>query len=132
MYCSENCRNEDWSSSVHSHMCGNMKLHHFNAGTDSKPQYLPEATFLELLMRLIDFIGLETIKTTVLENKPMMSLLGDKRTKGFAGGKFEAVTLEALLSLECNIDKVSGRDILQHSIVRIVFHSAISEELVII
>jgi hypothetical protein len=103
-------------------MCGNMKFNQVNNGTESKPQYRPDPTFLELLMRVIDFIGLETIMTTALENKPMKSLLGDKRTKGFVDGKFETVTLESLFSLECNIDKTLGRNRLQHGIVRIIFH----------
>jgi hypothetical protein len=124
MYCSDDCRKEDKSSSVHSHLCGSMKFYQFNSGTESKPQYHPDTAFVELLMRLIDFIGLETIMTAALENKPMKSLLGDKRTKGFVDGKFEAVTLESLFSLECNIDKSNDRNRLQHSIVRL-FHSPI-------
>jgi len=103
-------------------MCGNIKFHQVNVGTESKPEYRPDPTFLELLMRLIDFIGLDTIMTTALENKPMKSLLGDKRTKGFVGGKFGAVTLESLFSLECNIDKLRGKNRLQHGIVRIMLY----------
>jgi hypothetical protein len=81
------------------------------------------AACFQLIMRLIDFIGLETIKTTALENKPMKSLLGDKRTKGFVDGKFEAVTLESLLSFEDNFDKLIKKDIIQQSHVRLILLS---------
>jgi hypothetical protein len=121
MYCSEKCQNDD-SSSAHSLICGNTTLSKLTQ-VDSQTQYLPDkgikgAACFELLMRLIDFIGLETIMTTALENKPMKSLQGDKRTKGFLDGKFEAVTLESLFSLECNIDKLINEEKLQQSQVR--------------
>jgi hypothetical protein len=62
-------------------------------------------------MRLIAHIGLDNIKKTVQENKPMPSLLGDPRTKGFQDGKFEEVTLESVLSLEDNFEKLTSVDL---------------------
>jgi len=64
-----------------------------------------------MLLRLITSIGLDNIKKMVFENRPMPSLLGNPRTKGFQDGKFEAATLEALLSLEDNFGKLSSEDI---------------------
>jgi hypothetical protein len=64
-----------------------------------------------LLVHLIAHIGLEKIKQTVQENKPMPSLLGDPRKKGFQDGKFETATLEALLSLEDNFDKLTSEEV---------------------
>jgi hypothetical protein len=61
-----------------------------------------------MTQRLISIIGLDVIKKAVLENKPMESLFaGDPRTKGFQDGKFQTVTLEALLSLEDYFDTKS-------------------------
>jgi hypothetical protein len=130
MYCSENCRNDD-GSSAHSLICGNTTLPKLIGGSNgpSKTQYPPvndlKAACYELMMRLIGVIGLETIKTTAQENKPMKSLLGDKRTKGFVDGKFEAVTLESLLSLEDNFDKFIKEEKLKQSYVRLILNSPI-------
>jgi len=55
---------------------------------------------LTVLIHLIGRIGLDKIRKTALENKPMKSLLGGPRTKGFQNGKFEVANLEAWLSLE--------------------------------
>jgi len=62
-------------------------------------------------LRLISRIGLDNIRQTAKENKPMPSLLGDPRTKGFQNGKFQAATLEALLSLEDNFDKLTSEEL---------------------
>jgi len=71
-----------------------------------------------MMTRLIAFIGLETIKKIALENKPLKSLLGDQRTKGFFEGKFEAASLEAVLSLEDNFDRLSSEEKVLTSTVR--------------
>jgi hypothetical protein len=120
MYCSENCRNSDWSS-AHKGECNNklimllpsltplvpLKLEEY-ASPDNESVYL---SILSVTLRLISYIGLENIKKTVLENKPMASLLEDPRTKGFQDGKFETDTLEALLSLEDNFDRLTGEEL---------------------
>jgi hypothetical protein len=41
----------------------------------------------------------------------MPSLLGDPRTRGFQDGKFQAATLEALLSLEDNFDSLTSEEV---------------------
>jgi hypothetical protein len=71
-----------------------------------------------MMTRLIAFIGLETIKKIALENKPLKSLLGDQRTKGYFEGKFEAASLEAVLSLEDNFDRLSSEEKMLTSTVR--------------
>jgi hypothetical protein len=77
----------------------------------AKSRALPKPV-TSMLIRLISRIGLDNIKKTVLaDNKPMPSLLGDPRKRGFQDGKFEAVTLEALLSLEDNFDKLNGEEL---------------------
>ena len=65
-----------------------------------------------LVARLINIIGLDEIKKTVLlESQPMESLAGDPRTKGFQDGKLETVNLEALFSLEDNFGKLSRKEL---------------------
>jgi hypothetical protein len=64
-----------------------------------------------MTVRLIARIGLDNIKQIVLENKPLPSLMGDPRTKGFQDGKFEAANLETLLSLEDNFDKLTSAEV---------------------
>lgn len=126
MYCSEDCRDTDWSS-VHSSTC-RKTLHVLNTEslqpieTQCIPDEETHATAIqEIEIRLITFIGLETIMETALENRPM-SLFKDQRTKGFHNGKFEAITLESLLSLEDNFDKLTIDEKEEHSIVRTQFN----------
>jgi hypothetical protein len=58
-----------------------------------------------LVFEVIAFVGMENIKKTALENKPM-SGEGDPKTKGFLDGKFQVANLEALLSLEDNFENL--------------------------
>jgi hypothetical protein len=116
MYCSEDCLNADWSF-AHKGEC--KKLYNLSQPLDPfklVDYWMPSedsSTVLSqsMLLRLITSIGLDNIKKTVFENRPMPSLLGNPRTKGFQDGKFEAATLEALLSLEDNFGKLSSEDI---------------------
>jgi hypothetical protein len=62
-----------------------------------------------MLVRLIARIGLDNIKKTVLENKPLKSV--DLSTQGFQDGKFEAATLDALLLLEDNFEKLKSEEV---------------------
>jgi hypothetical protein len=110
MYCSENCRNSDWSS-AHKGEC--IKLSHplslkrLNIDEVTGPVTESSAVpVTSMLIRLISRIGLDNIKKAALENKPLKSF-ADPRTKGFQEGKFEAINLEALLSLEDNFSKLT-------------------------
>jgi hypothetical protein len=115
MYCSENCLDSD-GSSAHKDQCNK---HYYSLSF--KPFKLDEFTIPatesldvameSLITRLISRIGLDNIKKTVLENKPMPSLLGDPRTRGFQDGKFEAANLEAILSLEDNFGKLDRKEV---------------------
>jgi hypothetical protein len=113
MYCSKKCRNSDWSS-AHKSECNKISF-----VTPLGPFKLDESpdqgshffSIQSTLIHLIAYIGLKNIKKTVLENKPMLSLMGDPRTKGFQDGIFETATLEAILSLEDNFDKLTSEEI---------------------
>lgn len=120
MYCSENCRHDDWSS-VHSHICGKALLDQCSVTASGSTKFVPFG-IQELLNRLIVLIGVETIQTIAVQDKPIKSLLGDQRTKGFHGGKFEAITLESVLSLVDNCDKLSVEERLEDSIVIIIIY----------
>jgi hypothetical protein len=120
MYCSEICRDADWST-VHKNMCDEkfipMSLSPFNFEKESEWYIEAGRARMAMAVRLITCIGLDEIMKTAVENKPMKSLLGDPRTKGFQDGKFQAATLESLLSLEDNFDKWSREDLKCTSIV---------------
>jgi hypothetical protein len=120
MYCSEICRDADWST-VHKNMCEEkfipISLSPFNFEKESDWYIDALQARMAMAVRLITCIGLDEIKKTALENKPMKSLLGDPKTKGFQDGKFQAATLEALLSLEDNFNKWSSEDLKSTSIV---------------
>jgi hypothetical protein len=118
MYCSDKCRDSD-RSSAHIGKCDQQKSFPESPATFKLCEYTsPDAGNLVYtagmgVVRLIEVIGLDTIKKTVLlENKPMESLNGDSRTRGFQDGKFQTATLEALLSLEDNLDKSSSEELL--------------------
>jgi hypothetical protein len=64
-----------------------------------------------MALRLMCCIGLENIKQTALENKPLKSFMGNPRTKGFQDGILQTANLEALLSLEDNFDKLDKDDL---------------------
>jgi hypothetical protein len=55
---------------------------------------------ITVLIHMIARIGEDNIRKIALENKPMLSYMGDPRTKGFHNGKFQEANLEALLSLD--------------------------------
>jgi len=63
----------------------------------------PANSLVCILNRLICHFGAQNLAKVVLKNKPLETF-SDPRTKGFKDGKFEAPTLEALLSLEDNLD----------------------------
>lgn len=110
LYCSENCRQTDWS---HNHLCG--KTHHVLSAepiSNADAQVVAEH---EILLRLITFINIEIIVKTALQNRPM-PVLKDKTTKVF---HLNEITLEALLSLEDNFDKMSNEEKKMHCTVRI-------------
>jgi hypothetical protein len=116
MYCGEKCRDSDWSS-AHKGKCNEQKSYPSTTRPFKLDEYaIPSVeahviALQTLTARLINVIGLDCIKKTVLlENKPMKSF-EDPRTKGFQDGKFQAVNLEALLSLEDNFDKLNSDDI---------------------
>jgi hypothetical protein len=122
MYCSENCLNSDWTS-AHKGDCNKnchvknlvpFKLDEFNLPGQESELFCHRS----VLLHLITYIGLDYIKKTVQENKPMPSLLGDPRTKGFQDGKFGTATLEALLSLEDNFGKLTSEEVNEACIVR--------------
>jgi hypothetical protein len=122
MYCSEHCLNADWSF-AHYGECNNKLLSQlphplvpFNLEKYTKPDSMSRIVSTQsFLLRLVARIGLDNIKKIVLENKSMPSLLGDPRKKGFQNGKFEAATLEALLSLEDNFGKMSDVEVNTYS-----------------
>jgi hypothetical protein len=122
MYCSEHCLNADWSF-AHNGECNNkliLRLPHpllpFNLEEYTKPGSMSRiVSFQSILLRLVATIGLDEIKNIVGENKSMPSLLGDPRKKGFQNGKFEAATLEALLSLEDTFGKLSDVEVNAYS-----------------
>jgi len=58
-----------------------------------------------LVHSLTCYFGFEILKNAVLKNEPMKSF-SDPRTKGFMDGEFNAPTLEAVLSLEDNVEKL--------------------------
>jgi hypothetical protein len=123
MYCSENCRDTDWST-VHHGNC-NQKLHHdlviINPVELNEAKSYGSAAMASYSTRhhLIFLVGIENIKKIAVENKPMTSLAGDPKTKGFLDGKFQAANLEALLSLEDNFDKLSSEFLEMYSFVSI-------------
>jgi hypothetical protein len=110
MYCSENCRTSDWSS-CHNGECNklshplSLKRLQFDEvmGPVAESSAVPVTS---MLVRMISRIGLDNIKKAAQENKPLKSF-ADPRTKGFQDGKFEAINLEALLSLEDNFSKLT-------------------------
>jgi hypothetical protein len=123
MYCSENCRDIDWST-VHHGNC-NQKVNHdlviIEPAELLEAKSFGSAAVASYSMRhhLISFVGIENIKKTALENKPMTSLSGDPKTKGFLDGKFQGSNLEALLSLEDNFEKLSSKFLEMYSFVSI-------------
>jgi hypothetical protein len=64
---------------------------------------------LSLTARLFCHMGTENLRNAVLNNEPMDSFV-DARTKGFKDGKFDSFSLEAVLSLEDNIHKISDQE----------------------
>jgi hypothetical protein len=109
MYCSENCRNSDWSL-AHKLECKHVtpEWYTFSEKNLGETSHTISQMFMptSLSLRLVNVIGLDVIKKAVLENKPMESLFAkDARTRGFHDGKFQEVTLEALLSLDDKFDE---------------------------
>jgi len=125
MYCSESCLNAD-RSSVHKGECNKLshpqtlELNEFtnSSGTDETKSQA-HLTVNSMLVRLISCIGLDNIKKTVLENKSLLSF-ADPRTKGFQDGKLQTGSLEALLSLEDNFDKLTKEELFKMSVVSLV------------
>jgi hypothetical protein len=116
MYCSKSCCDNDWLN-VHFGSC-NTKIQHDiitldpiklqetkSADAESEDHAFAEFASVSLINHLINFVGIQNIRRAALEKKPMSSLTEDPRTKGFEDGKFEAASLEALLSLEDNFKK---------------------------
>lgn len=127
MYCDEYCRDKDWIT-AHQGNC-NQKLYHDLAtleppklyktkSSGQLPQYLASVS---LVSHLISFVGFDNIKKIALENKPMTSLSGDPKTKGFQDGKFHKATIEALLSLDDNFENQSRESLKNFSNVSIIF-----------
>lgn len=115
MYCSEICRDRDWSP-AHKHQCDKQAvlttLQPLKLDQPTAPARVSQiASAQSMAVNLISCIGVENIKKTALENKPMESMLGDPRTRGFKDEKFQEATLEALLSLEDNYDNLNSMDL---------------------
>jgi len=112
MYCSENCVDAD-RISAHKLECNKIsrpKPLNLDEFTSSGTNDCEALSVTSVLVRLVSRIGLENIKKTVRDNKPFESF-ADPRTKGFQDGKFEAINLEALLSLEDNFDKFTSEEL---------------------
>jgi hypothetical protein len=106
LYCSEKCLETDWSR-AHNGICTKIRpfTHEFSDYSFLEDDHAESPSpSLSVLIHVIGRIGLDNIRKTALENKPMPSLLGDPRTKGFQNGKFKEANLEALLSLEDSFD----------------------------
>jgi hypothetical protein len=109
MYCNESCRNSDRVAHKVNE-CGLLSPEYITSimedtfgGSNAFP---PCVVHLLITLRLVNVIGLDVIRKAVLEKKPRESLFGgDLRTRGFQEGKFQTVTLEALLSLEDSFDE---------------------------
>lgn len=119
MYCDENCRDIDWST-IHKDYC-NKKVHHdfvllgpIELLKAEKPELVlvPQGyATLALMAHLIAIVGMENIRKIALENKPMNSMSGDPKKRGFQDGKFQVATLAALLSLEDDFENLSLKDL---------------------
>jgi MYND finger len=112
MYCSEDCLNADWNF-AHKGECKKLShpktLEPFKLEEFTSPSTESQALHVKsMLVRLIARIGLDNIKKTVLENKPLKPL--DLSTQGFQDGTFEAATLDALLLLEDNFEKLKSEE----------------------
>jgi hypothetical protein len=122
MYCSENCLIAD-SSSAHKSECNKLSrpltLKFDELTTCLGTEKSQALTIKSMMVRLISRIGLDNIKKTVLENKPLQSF-ADPRTKGFQDGKLQTGSLEALLSLEDNFDKLTKEELFKMSVVSLV------------
>jgi len=112
MYCSEECRDSDWNSG-HKDSCVftcDNYAGYFNSGQCGAPGRMdPKIPLNFILHRLFGLLGFSRLRSAVLQNEPVESL-SDPRTKGFADGKFDTPNLQALLSLEDNVHKLSDRE----------------------
>jgi len=118
MYCSERCRDFDWKNG-HNDSCFFLLLSYMdhNVPEESKVPFNSQLRGNKLLhsvnQRLYSFFGVENLKK-VVQNNESMAENSDPRTKGFSGGKFNNATLEAFLSLEDNMDKLSQQEKDEH------------------
>jgi hypothetical protein len=122
MYCRVSCRDSDWSKS-HKHSCFFTRSCYQNpdeAVLDLSKTQVPNKSRKDtfsgglniLLRRLVHFIGIDQIRSAALKNEPMLSWSdNDPRTRGFRDGKFSTVDLEALISLEGNLEKLSDAEV---------------------
>jgi len=117
MYCSAECRDSDWNSGhkdscflTHATYRGTVPNVHFDSRDEGVPGKMKFTNAADCVLdRLICFFGMENLKKAARENEPMKSF-SDPRTKGFKDGKFDAPTLEAFLSLEDNVEKLTDLD----------------------
>lgn len=117
MYCSVRCRDGDWNASHEGacHYTRHTYMEPHGTFLDLNDTHIPSSEsqsnmFNGILQRLIQLIGIQTIRDAVKSNKPMESWSADDpRTRGFRDGKFLALDLEALLSLEDNFDKLGAK-----------------------
>jgi hypothetical protein len=116
MYCSVSCRESDWKRS-HEHSCFYTRCGYTNPHETvldlNKTQLPTESNGLFtkglniLLQRLVQFIGMQKIRSAAMNNEPMPSWsANDPRTRGFRDGKFSTPDLEALISLEDNFSEL--------------------------
>jgi len=118
MYCSEECLRSHWNLGhdvsclftwyLQSNETIHLKLPKCIPLNAVNKEFVTEWCCLQHL--LICHFGFANLKNAILKNEPMESFI-DPRTKGFKDGEFNIPTLEAVLSLEDNIDKQSDKDL---------------------
>lgn len=114
MYCNKKCRDDDWKN-FHRGNCLKKLQHEFLnsepniAGVIKSPEAGPAHAFtcFTLMLRLINFVGIENIRKTIYENKPTTSSTADPTSEEYLIAKYKKVTLDALLSLEDNFGKLN-------------------------
>jgi len=116
MYCSEECLGNDWDAGHKMYCFFNQRFLsgdiYYNSAITTETVVSDDLMAFGIEMcclenHLICHFGVDNLKNALLQNEPMESFT-DPRTKGFEDGEFNAPTLEAVLSLEDNIDKQSG------------------------
>jgi len=116
MYCSEKCRESDWNNG-HRDSCYYLFFCYESVlgREESRVPFSTSSSFLTCVSQcLYTYFGVENLKRAAQHNESM-AVHSDPRTKGFSHGKFNTATLEAFLSLEDNLDKLSQQEIDDHA-----------------